>query len=143
MRLPVWRLLIVVMTFLPSCIDSCAGLTPEAAATLVVRQSDKVLDRLSLPQLEGLPQIAIATPQSRGAQVQKGPTVRSVLNTAGATGVERVRIEGRDPAQTLTDTELTDHVILSVTKRNTLKLTGAQLGTERWVRDVTTVVVNP
>jgi hypothetical protein len=143
MRSPVGRLLVVFMTLLPLGIDSCAGSAPQGAVPLVVRQRDKVLDRLSLPQLQGLPQIEIATPQSRGAQVQKGPTVRSVLNAAGATGVERVRIEGRDPAQTLTDAELTDHVILSVTKRNTLKLTGTQLGTERWVRDVTTVVVNP
>lgn len=143
MRSSIRQLLIAAMAFLLLGVDSCAGSATEGMGALVVQQNDKILDRLTLPQLRDLPQIEIATPQSRGAQVQKGPTVRSVLNAAGATGVDRVRIEGRDPAQTLTATELTDQVILSVTKRNTLKLTGTQLGTDRWIRDVTTLVVNP
>ncbi|GAB2996573.1 hypothetical protein MBOU_00340 [Mycobacterium bourgelatii] len=83
------------------------------------------------------------TPQSHGAQVQKGPTVRSILAAARVTEVDRVRVDGRDPAQTLTAAELTDQVILNVTKRNTLKLTGTQLDRDRWVRDVTALVVNP
>jgi hypothetical protein len=110
---------------------------------LVVEANGQVLARLSLPQLQHLPQVEVVTPQSRGAQVQKGPTVRSILNTAGATSVERLRVEGRDPAQTLTAADLTDQLILNVTKRNTLKLTGTKLSTDRWVRDVTTLVVNP
>lgn len=110
---------------------------------LVVHANGRVLARLTLPQLQRLPQVEVATPQSRGAQVQKGPTVRSILNAAGATGVERLRVEGRDPAQTLTAADLTDQLILNVTKRNTLKLAGTKLGTDRWVRDVTTLVVNP
>ncbi|ORV39326.1 hypothetical protein [Mycobacterium conspicuum] len=132
-----------VFAFLLVGTGACAGSAPDAAGSLVVQQDGRVLDRLTLPRLRGLPQVEIATPQSRGAQVQKGPTVRSVLDAAGATGVNRVRIEGRDPAQTLTNEELTDQVILGVTKRNTLKLTGTQLGRERWVRDVTAMVVNP
>ncbi len=69
--------------------------------------------------------------------------MRSVLNAAGAAVVERVRVEGRDPAQTLTAAELTDPVILNITKRHTLKLAGTTLDTGRWVRDVTALVVNP
>lgn len=69
--------------------------------------------------------------------------MRSVLNAAGATGVERLRVEGRDPAQTLTAADLSEQLILNVTKRNTLKLAGTKLGVDRWVRDVTTLVVNP
>jgi hypothetical protein len=110
---------------------------------LAVQQDGKELTHFSLSQLQDLPQVEIATPQSRGAQIQRGPTVRSVLDAAGATGVEKVRFEGRDPAQTLTAAELTDQVILNVTKHDTLKLTGAQLDTGRWVRDVTALVVNP
>jgi hypothetical protein len=110
----------------------------------VVRQGEQVVDSLTLPQVRDLPQVEIATPQSRGAKVQKGPVVRSILHAAGVTAaVERVRIEGRDPAQTLSAAELTAEVILNVTKRNTLKLAGTQLGTDRWVRDVTALVVNP
>lgn len=122
---------------------SCAGPRVGGTGPLVVRQAERILGRFSLPQLQGLPQVEIATPQSRGAQTQKGPTVRSVLRAANAAAVDRVRVEGRDPAQTLAAAELTDQVILNVTKRNTLKLTGTQLGTDRWVRDVTTLVVNP
>lgn len=114
-----------------------------AGEYLVVQENGRVLARFALPRLQNLPQVEVVTPQSRGAQIQKGPTVRSILNAAGATDVDSVRVEGRDPAQTLTAAELTDTVILNVTKRNTLKLAGAGLDTDRWVRDVTALVVNP
>jgi hypothetical protein len=110
---------------------------------LVVQQSNRVLARFTLPQLQNLPQVEIVTPQSRGAVVQKGPTVRSILDAAHATGVTSVRVEGSDPAQTLAATEVTDDLILNVTKRNTLKLTGTKLDVDRWVRDVSNLAVNP
>jgi hypothetical protein len=75
--------------------------------------------------------------------MQRGPTVRSILDSAGVAGVSSLRVEGRDPAQTLTAAELTDELILNITKRNTLKLAGTKLGTDRWVRDVTMLDVNP
>ncbi|MCV7378306.1 hypothetical protein BST11_18470 [Mycobacterium alsense] len=145
MRFSALRLLIAVLAsaVVGSGVASCAGAATGGARPLVVRQDQRVLGRFTLPQLRNLPQVQIATPQSRGAQVQQGPTVRSVLRAANAAGVDRVRVEGRDPAQTLTDAELTEQVILNVTKRNTLKLTGTQLGRDRWVRDVTALVVNP
>lgn len=115
----------------------------DAGDHLVVRENGRVLADLTLPRVQSLPQLEIVTPQSRGAQLQKGPTVRSVLDAAGAANVASVRVEGRDPAQTLTAAELTEQVILNVTKRNTLKLAGANLGRDRWVRDVTALVVNP
>ena len=110
---------------------------------LVVQQNGQQLARLNVSQLQHLPQVDVATPQSRGAKVQRGPTVRAILSDAGAARVESVRVEGRDPPQTLTATELTENLILALTKRNTLKLTGTDLRTERWVRDVTALVVNP
>ncbi len=142
------QLLVAMLTvlLLGTGLGSCARPgTPSATRgnDLVIQANGRVLARLTLPQLQQLRQVEVATPQSRGAQVQKGPTVRSILNTADASGVERLRVEGRDPAQTLTAADLTDQLILNVTKRNTLKLTGAKLGTDRWVRDVTTLVVNP
>lgn len=134
----------VLVSTLLAGINACAGPATDGMGQLVVQQGERVLDRFTLPQLRGLPQVEIATPQSRGAQVQKGPTVRSILHAADTTAaVDRVRVEGRDPAQTLTAAELTDQVILNVTKRNTLKLAGPRLGRDRWVRDVTTLVVNP
>lgn len=134
---------LVASVVLSGGVTSCAGPGTDGAGPLVVRQGERDLDRFTLAQLRDLPQVQIATPESHGAQVQRGPTVRSVLQSAHAAGVDRVRVEGRDPAQTLTAAELTDQVILNVTKRNTLKLTGTQLGRDRWVRDVTTLVVNP
>jgi hypothetical protein len=124
-------------------LGGCASSATDGRGNLVVQQNGRVLGRFTLTQLQDLPQVEIVTPQSRGAQTQKGPTVRSVLAAAGVTEVDRVRVEGRDPAQTLTAAELTDQVILNVTKRNTLKLTGTQLGTDHWVRDVTSLIVNP
>ena len=102
-----------------------------------------MLDRFTVPQLQQLPEVEVATPQSHGAQVQTGPSVRSILEAAGAIGAVRVRVEGRDPAQTLTVAGLDDQTILAFTKRQTLKLTGATLGRDQWVRDVTDLVVNP
>jgi len=110
---------------------------------LAVQRNGRVASRFTMAQLHDLPQVEVATPRSRGAQVQKGPAVRAVLTAAGVTDVDRVRVEGRDPAQTFAAAELTDQVILNFTKRNTLKLTGSQLDRDRWVRDVTTLVVNP
>lgn len=133
--------LLVLMTVISIGLSACGG--SDTGESLVVQQSGRVLSRFSLRQLQGLPQVEITTPQSHGAQVQKGPTVRSVLDAAHATGVSSVRVEGRDPAQTLTAGELTKDVILDITKRNTLKLTGTNLTLDRWVRDVTDLVVNP
>ncbi len=113
------------------------------STTLVVRQNSSVLANFALPQLMNLPQVEVTTPQSRGAQSQKGPTVDSILNAAGATGVDTVRVEGRDPAQTLTAAEVNAPAILNVTKRHTLKLAGSGLDIGRWVRDVTALTVNP
>jgi hypothetical protein len=125
-------------------LGACASaIGPRGSGDVVVQQTDRVLTRLTLPQLQRLPQAQIATPQSHGATVQKGPTVNAVLDAAGATTVNSVRVEGRDPAQTLSATELSDQVILAITRRNTLKLAGARLARDRWVRDVTTLVVNP
>ncbi|MEB3020348.1 hypothetical protein [[Mycobacterium] crassicus] len=126
-------------------VGACA--TDSAGATgyhLVVRQGDgHVLGDFDLARLRELPQIEIETPQSRGNQVQRGPELRSVLTAAGAGDVSAVRVEGSDPAQTLTAVELADRVVLSFTKRDTVKLAGAELARDRWVRDVSAVVVNP
>jgi hypothetical protein len=115
----------------------------ETELRLVVQEDHRVLDRFTISQLQRLPQVQVATPQSHGAQLQKGPSVHSILNAAGVTGAISVRVEGRDPAQTLTAAELDDQTILSFTKRDTFKLTGAKLRRDRWVRDVTDLVVNP
>lgn len=133
------KLLIAILVVVLS--GGCTGHGPDQG--VAVRAEDNVLASFTVAQLVDLPQVEIVTPQSRGAQVQHGPPVRAVLHAAGATGVRSLRVEGRDPAQTLTAGELTDQVILSVTKRGTLKLAGASLDRARWVRDVTALVVNP
>ncbi len=145
MRLSARRLLLTALAGLLLCtsVVACVSSATDAPSYLVVQQNGRVLNRFTLPQLQDLPQLEILTPQSHGAKSQNGPTVRSILDAAGATGVDHVRVEGRDPAQTLSANELTNQLILSVTKRNTLKLTGTQIGTDRWIRDVTTLVVNP
>lgn len=105
----------------------CGADTATDAATgyhLVVRQDGRILDEFDLARLGGLPQTEIATPQSHGSPVQRGPAVRAVLDAAGATAVHSVRFEGRDPSQMLIAAELTDQVVLSFTKRDTLKLAG-------------------
>lgn len=116
----------------------------QAHYRVVVRHDDgHVLGEFDLARLRELPQSEIATPQSRGSQVQRGPELRAVLAAAGASEATSVRVEGSDPAQTLTAAELAEQVVLSYTKRDTVKLAGANLDRDRWVRDVTAVVVNP
>ncbi|MEB3032334.1 hypothetical protein [[Mycobacterium] nativiensis] len=145
MRSTAGRLLLLGMAALlvgPG-VGGCVTDSDLAGYHLVVRQDGRVLDTFDLPRLRDLPQIEIATPQSRGNQVQRGPELRSVLTAAGAADVNRIRVQGSDPAQTLTAAELADRVVLSFTKRDTVKLAGVDLDRERWVRDVTEVVVNP
>lgn len=132
---------IVAVLVVSTGIVACAGSKTEPQ--LVVQENHQVLQRFTIAQLQQLPQMEVATPQSHGAHVQKGPGVREVLHAAGATGIITVRVEGRDPAQTLTAAEIDDQTILGFTKRNTLKLTGAKLGRDQWVRDVTDLVINP
>lgn len=136
------HLLQLALAVLLIMVGGCAG-DSENQHHLVVQQDGRVLGEFDLARLTELPQIEISTPQSHGNPVQRGPAVRSVLEAAGATAISSIRVEGRDPAQTLTAAELTDRVVLSFTKRDTVKLAGADLARDRWVRDVSTVVVNP
>ncbi|CAG6930310.1 hypothetical protein PICSAR117_04196 [Mycobacterium avium subsp. paratuberculosis] len=131
---------VVAVLVVSAGLVACGG---SGGLQLVVQENQHVLQRFTISQLQQLPQVEVETPQSHGAQIQKGPSVRSILNAAGATGVVRVRVEGRDPAQSLTAAELDDRTILGFTKRDTLKLTGAKLGRDQWVRDVTDPVINP
>lgn len=131
---------VVAVLVVSAGLVACGG---SGGLQLVVQENQHVLQRFTISQLQQLPQVEVETPQSPGAQIQKGPSVRSILNAAGATGVVRVRVEGRDPAQSLTAAELDDRTILGFTKRDTLKLTGAKLGRDQWVRDVTDLVINP
>lgn len=131
---------VVAVLVVSAGLVACGG---SGGLQLVVQENQRVLQRFTISQLQQLPQVEVETPQSHGAQIQKGPSVRSILNAAGATGVVRVRVEGRDPAQSLTAAELDDRTILGFTKRDTLKLTGAKLGRDQWVRDVTDLVINP
>ncbi|OBJ48385.1 hypothetical protein [Mycobacterium asiaticum] len=135
------RIIVTVAGLLLTITINACG-TTGTGGELVVQLSNRVLHRFTLQQLRDLPQTEIATPQSRGAQAQKGPTLRSIVNAAGVTDIESVRVEGRDPAQTLVAAELSDRVILSITKRNTVKLTGTPLPRDRWVRDVVRLAVN-
>jgi hypothetical protein len=114
-----------------------------SSGSVVVRDGARELARFDLAALQALPQVDVKTPQSAGDQVQTGPTVRSVLDKAGVAAVTQLRVEGRDPAQTLSGADLDGGPILDVTNRGTVKLAGADLTTDRWVRDVTALVVNP
>lgn len=146
MRSSVKRLFATGLAVLVVGAGGCATGTGTDTATgyhLTVREDGRVLDDFDLARLGELPQTEITTPQSRGNPVQRGPTVRAILDAAGATDVRSVRFEGSDPAQTLTAAELSDRVVLSFTRRDTLKLAGVDLDRDRWVRDVSTVVVNP
>lgn len=69
----------------------------------------------------------------------------ALLSVPGVGGCARPGADGRSAGLVVrrNGTDLDDHVILDITKRNTLKLAGRDLGVDRWVRDVTALVVNP
>ncbi|MFC5993453.1 hypothetical protein ACFQE5_04390 [Pseudonocardia hispaniensis] len=116
------------------------GAATPVAEGLVVRRGDHELLRLDVDGLRALPQVEAAT-AGTGKGSQRGPTVRAVLDRAGVGAVTTVTVEGRDPTQTLTAADLTDRLVLDLTARGTVKLAGPDLPRERWVRDVTALVV--
>jgi hypothetical protein len=104
---------------------------------VVVRTGGTTVGRFDVAALRGLPQIDVATPQSQGKQVQHGPRVRTVLARAGVQRFGRLRATGPGAAQTFTAGEIDDQVVLDFDNRGTVKLAGAHLPQDRWVRDVT------
>jgi hypothetical protein len=125
---------LIAATLLPAC-GGVAVQTGGYAVT--VRSGGKEMGRFDLAALRAMPAVDVSTPQSQGKQVQHGPQVRTVLARAGVHGFATLRAAGPVDSQTFTAADIDDQVVLDFDNRGTVKLTGAHLAQDRWVRDVT------
>jgi hypothetical protein len=116
----------------------CGGSGGETGGYAVtVRSGGKEMGRFDLAALRAMPAVDVSTPQSQGKQVQHGPQVRTVLARAGVRRFATLRASGPGVAQTFTVAEIDDQVVLDLDNRGTVKLAGAHLAQDRWVRDLT------
>ncbi|MGE5230083.1 MAG: hypothetical protein ACM3MJ_10235, partial [Deltaproteobacteria bacterium] len=104
-----------------------------------VRQGGEVLKGYDLAALHSLPQVSMVIDGSE----QDGPLLRTVLEDAGAASFAAVDIVGagiRDAGRlTLTVDEVDRDVLLDFSERGTVKVCGARLDREEWVRDVVSI----
>ena len=133
------RALLVSVAFLAACGGTAnqPGGSQGTAYTVTVRSGGNAVGHFDLTGLRALPAVDVATPQSQGKQVQHGPLVRTVLARAGVQQFSQLRVVGLDGAQTFSSAEIDDQVVLDFDNRGTVKLAGAHLSQDRWVRDVT------
>jgi hypothetical protein len=134
--------LLVAAVLLPAC-GQPAHAPAAAGYAVLVRSGGKTVGRYDVAALRALAAVDVATPQSQGKQVQHGPLVRTVLARAGLQGFGRLRAVGLGNAQTFSASEIDDQVVLDFDNRGTMKLAGAHLPQDRWVRDLTELDVVP
>ena len=95
---------------------------------------------VDVPAIEALPQITIDTPQA-GMPQQTGAGVLDVLEAAGVVEFEQLVVTGPNGTDTFTADEIDGTVILGVSKRQTIRFSGEAIDKDRWVQDVTEIVV--
>jgi hypothetical protein len=134
---------LLAAVLLPACGRQPAHPSAAAGYAVSVRSGGKTAGRYDVAALRALPAVDVATPQSQGKQVQHGPLVRAVLARAGVQGFGRLRAVGLGNAQTFSASEIDDQVVLDFDNRGTVKLAGAHLTQDRWVRDLTELDADP
>jgi hypothetical protein len=120
-----------------------AATSGQAGYAVVVRDGSRTVGRFDLAALRALPQADISTLKSQGKQTQHGPRVRTVLTRAGVQRFGRLKVAGLDATGTFSSAEIDDQVVLDFDNRGTVKLAGANLPVDRWVRDVTELDTSP
>jgi hypothetical protein len=122
---------------------SRAGAGGQAGYAVVVRDGSRTVGRFDVAALRAMPQVDISTPKSQGKQTQRGPRVRAVLARAGVQRFGHLKVVGPDATGTFSPAEIDDQVVLDFDNRGTVKLAGAKLPMDRWVRDVTELDASP
>jgi len=114
-----------------------------AGYAVTVRSGGKTAGRFDMAALRQLPAADVATPRSPGKKVQHGPQVRAVLARAGVHRFGRLRVVGTGARQTFSSAEIDDQVVLDFDNAGTVKLAGAHVPQDRWVRHVTELDADP
>jgi len=137
--------LVAAALLLPGCggLARAARGGQTAGYAVTVRSGGRAAGRFDLAALRALPQVDVVTPQSQGKQVQHGPLVRTVLAHAAVRSFGRLRALGPGATQTFSAAEIDQQVVLDFDNRGTVKLAGAHLPQDRWVRDLTELDADP
>jgi hypothetical protein len=141
---PSARASLAALALAAALLPACGGASAQPGGYAVtVRSGGKTAGRFDVAALRAMPAVDVATPQSRGKQIQHGPLVRTILARAGIQRFGRLRAAGPGSAQTFTAAEVDDQVVLDFDNRGTVKLAGAHLAQDRWVQDVTELDADP
>ncbi len=140
-----WRWSRPIAVLLAGAVISCAtGADGEPREEgLEVVRGDTVLASLSMADIRRQPQATVEA----GGQPQTGPTLRSVLAESGVEAFVAVTVHGMKPGRlmsgelTLTSAEVTDLVVLAINRQGKAKLASPSIPSERWIVDVTRLVV--
>jgi hypothetical protein len=135
--------LVVATALLLGCGSGSRAASGQAGYAVVVRDGGRTVGRFDVAALRAMPQADISTPKSQGKQTQHGPRVRTVLTRAGVQRFGRLKAVGPDATGTFSPAEIDDQVVLDFDNRGTVKLAGAKLPVDRWVRDVTELDASP
>lgn len=108
---------------------------------VVIVCDEEVLARYTLEDMEEFEQATITV----DGDEQVGPRLIDVLEDAGVDEFSRLSITGMgirdDGALALTRAEVTDEVLLDISRRGTVKIVSPALEWDERVRDVTEIVV--
>lgn len=109
-------------------------------AVVIVRDDD-VLARYTLEDIEEFEQVTIEV----DGDEQRGPRLLDVLDDAGVEEFDRLSVAGmgiRDDGElVLVRSEVTEDVVLDISRRGTVKVVSPEMNWEDRVRDVTEIVV--
>jgi hypothetical protein len=130
-------------TSTPAATSIPAATSTPTSYAVVVRDGGRAVGRFDVAALRAMPQTDVATPMPQGKQTQRGPRVRTVLARAGVQRFARLTVIGMDATGTFASAEIDDQVVLDFDKRGTVKLAGAHLLVERWVRGVVELDASP
>lgn len=108
---------------------------------VTVSQDDRAVASYDLAALQALGVKQVIADGKK----QSGPTLASVLAKAGVTGYTQVEIIGPGTDDSghliLQRASITSDVLLAVSNRGTVKVTSPNIPKDKWVRDVTELVV--
>ena len=115
----------------------------ETGYAIAISLDGQQVARYGLDDLRSLEFVSIEA----DGRAEEGPRLLDVLQKAGIESFSSVTVRGQAPGRigsaelTLEAAEVTDQVVLDVSQRDTLKLAGPEIDSNRWVVDVTEIAV--
>lgn len=98
---------------------------------------DGMKHHFDLKRLESLPLVSFL---SEG-NPQEGPSLKSILNSAGLSEFQELKITGREGTRSISKTQVTDSLILDFDNRGGVKLVSPEMRHDDRLRDVNRIEV--